>query len=602
MSKLETAKTGMHVHNVKTNLVGRTRNERIISRDEWKKSIKPLLQRLVQDPHVKTHKALIGQWVVQYLGNDDHMYEFFTRNWKPAPSDATAHVRSFVFNGVKDREVLKVLRGVRSEEELERLLTNFLKDLENKKYRNAFKDERLRDIEKYPHQEQLEITLFAPSTIYCAEESAFVSLNTNYYGQLKSKSSLGPLEEILTRKAKLNGKGEILNKREVWISMHAGAVEYITAAGEKKGIVLIAPTGTGKSTQGYGLVEARPQNRLHSDDWAFVNIDTHEVIISENQFYMRTNIAEIYPHLIPLLVNEPLENVAFTPDIVQLIESFESVDDFRKAIEDGRVTSEQYLKIVEQMIENNDARSLIDPRIMVGKEKFIEATYLANLFLLKRDFDDCLILKNLTPGETEVIMTSNDNVYNHVYGQMDCDGYGIPTKRTTEIYYNPYLCVVDVDRNHGRIGELDQIRIEAYRTLARSEGVTVSWINTRLPANQTQLCIRKFLEGGVDQIKAIKGLEIEEALRKRLQLTPEKKQPFEGRRKIDLVGLYDTRHEEVEVVAFYSGGRLVEAIALTKSGKSRNQLRSYSEGTPEDFFWKNKSISARELLRHAENS
>jgi hypothetical protein len=602
MPKLETVKSGMRVHNVKTNLVGRTRNERIISQEEWKKSVAPLLDLLLKDPRVKTHKGLIGQWVVQYLGNDDHMYEFFTRNWKHARADAAVNVRSYVFNGVKDREMMKVFRGIQTEEELENLRTGLLKDFENKKYRNAFKDELLRQIEKYPLAEQREIALFAPSTIYCAEESAFVSINTNYYGQLKSKSSLGPLEEMLTRKARLDREGRIVNKKDVWVSMHAGAVEYVTAKGQKKGIVLIAPTGTGKSTQGYGLVEAKPENKLHSDDWAFVNLDTLEVVISENQFYMRTNIAEIYPHLIPLLVNEPLENVAFSPDIVQLLETFESADDLRRGIEEGRVKPDAYRKIVEQMIENNDARSLIDPRMMVGEEKFIETTSLSHLFLLKRDFDDCLILKNLTAEETEVIMTSNDNVYNHVYGQLDCDGYGIPTKRTTEIYYNPYLCVVEVDRGKGKIGVLDQIRIEAYRTLARSQGVTVSWINTRLPANQTQLCIRKFLEGGVDEIRLIKGFEIEESLRKRLQLTPKEKPPVEGRRKIDLIGLYDETQEEVEVVAFFSGGRLVDAFSLVKSGKARQQLRSCSEGTPEDFFRKNESISARELLRHTDNA
>lgn len=602
MIKMETVKSGMHVHNVKTNLVGRTRNERIVSREEWKNSIEPLLNRLLQDPRVKTHKALIGNWVVQYLGNDEHMYEFFTRNWKLAQPDASVLVRSFVFNGVRDHEALKAFRGIRTESELEELRQKFLKDLENQKYRNAFKDEKLRNIEKYPVEEQREVTLFAPSTIYCAEEAAFVSLNTNYYGQLKSKSSLGPLEEILTRKARVDGRGEILNQKDVWISMHAGAVEYVTAKREKKGIVLIAPTGTGKSTQGYGLVEARPENKLHSDDWAFVNLGTRQVIISENQFYMRTNIAEIYSHLIPLLVNEPLENVAFTPDIVQLIETFESVDDFRKGIEDGRVSSDQYRKIVEQMIENNDARSLIDPRIMVSEKKFIESMTLTNLFLLKRDFDDRLILKNLNTHEMEVIMTSNDNVHNHVYGQQDPDGYGIPTKKTTEIYYNPYLCVVEVDRGKGNIGALDQIRIEAYRTLARSQGVTVSWINTRLPTNQTQLCIRRFLEEGIDQIRVIKGFEVEDSLRQRLRLTRKEKPPIEGRRKIDLTGLYDETGQEVEVIAFFAGERLIEAIALAKSGKASHQLRSFSEGTPEDFLRKNDSISARELLRHTKKS
>lgn len=597
LSKVETIRPRMRVHNVKTNLVGRTRNERIVTQAEWKNSIEPLLDRFLQDPQVKSHKALIGQWVVQYFGNDEHMYEFFTRNWKKADSQASVHVRSFVWSNVKDRETMKIFRGVQSEEELETLHIHLLKDFKNQKYRSAFKAPQLKEIEKYSVEEQREIALFAPSTIYCAEEQTFVSINTNYYGQLKSKSSLGPLEEILIRKARLNSKGEVVNPRDVWLSMHAGSVEYITQRGEKKGIVLIAPTGTGKSTQGYGLVEAKPENKLHSDDWVYVNLDTREVITSEEQFYMRTNIAEIYPHLIPLLVNEPLENVAFTPDIIQRIESFESVDDFRRAIEDGRVSPEEYRKIVEQMIENNDARSLIDPRIMVGDKKFIESTRLTNLFLLKRDFDDCLILKNLSPEEMEVIMTSKDNVSNHIYGKVDADGYGIPTKRTTEIYYNPYLCIVEVDREKGKIGAFDQVRIEAYRTLARMSEVKVSWINTRLPANQTQLCIRKFLEGQVNEIRILKGFEIEDTLLGKLRLTKAEKPPVDGRRSIDRVGLYDELQEEVEVVAFYAQGKFIEALALSKSGKAPKQLRSYSEGRVEDFLGKNELISARKLLR-----
>ncbi len=588
----------MHIHNVKTNLVGRTRNERIVSREEWKNVVEPFLKSFLQDPQVKTHKALIGKWVIQYLGNDAHMHEFFTRNWKSAEPHAAVHVRSFVWNGVKDREAMKAFRGVRSENDLETLRQKFLKDLENQKYRNAFKDEKIKNLEKYSVEEQREITLFSPSTVYCAEEVAFLSLNTNYYGQLKSKSSLGPLEEILTRKAKRNDRGEILNKEEVWVSMHAGAVEYITAQKSKKGIVIIAPTGTGKSTQGYGLVDARPENKLHSDDWAFTNLGTRQVIISEKQFYMRTNIAEIYPHLIPLLVNEPLENVAFTPDIVKLIESFESVEDFRKGIEDGRVNAEQYRKIVEQMIENNDARSLIDPRLMVGEKKFVESMTLTNLFLLRRDFDDCLILKILTPGDAVDILASKDNVNNYVYGKQDPDGYGIPTKKTTEIYYNPYLCIVEVDQEKEKIGNLDQVRIEAYRTLARSQDVTVSWINTRLPANQTQLCIRRFLEGECDEVRLLKGFEIEDSLRTKLRLTKKEKPPVEGRRKIDGVGLYDETGLEVEVAAFYNKKRLTDALALAKSGKIKDQLRGYSEGAVEDFFGKNESLNVRELLNH----
>lgn len=587
----------MRIHNTLTNLVGRTRNERIVSQKEWRTFIFPLIERLLK-PSAKSHKALIGHWVVEYLGNDEHMYEFFSRNWKKAPPHACVHVRSYVLNHVTDPQAMRILRGVQVEADLEKLLTNLLKDFENPTYRNAFKDPRLREIEKFSREEQLEIALFAPSTIYCSQETAFVSINTNYYGQLKSKSSLGPLEEILTRKACLNESRQIENPADVWLSMHAGAVEYTPQNGEKKGIVMIAPTGTGKSTQGYGLVEAKPQNKLHSDDWLFVNLETREVLASEEQFYMRTNIAEIYPHLIPLLVNQPLENVTFTEDIVRKIESFISGEDFQRAVEEGRLSAEDYSKIAAPMIENKDARSLIDPRMMVGEEKFVERIQITNLFLLKRDFDDCLVLKNLTPREMEIILTSKNNVYNHVYGERDWDGYGIPTDRTTEIYYNPYLCVVEVDRENEKIGFLDQIRIAAYKFLARLPQVTVSWINTRLPAGQTQLCIRKFLEGGIDEIRVLKGAEISENLLQRLQLRKKLKPSLEGRRKMDEIGLYERTEQEVEVVGFFERGLLIEALALLKSGKAANQLRSYTGGSPEVFLIRNEEIQPRQLLRH----
>lgn len=552
------------IHNVMTNIVGRTKTERIVPHAVWQNEILPIINTILTGPSVKHHNALIGHWIVEYIGNDAHMHEFFTKNWLPAPANSKPVVKSYVINGLRDREQMKTLLGLKTEADVEKHLESFLQAIQNKKYRSTLRDEKLKNIEQFPKKEQLDIALFAPATVYSPDEFSFVSINTNYYGQLKSKSSLGPLEEFLIRKAKLDAQGRITNPQDVWLSMHAGCVEYFTDKGKKRGIVIIAPTGTGKSTHCYGLVEAKSQNKLHSDDWSFVNLGTREVAISENQFYMRTNIAGVYSHLIPLLVCQPLENVGFTPDMVALLEQFDSPEAIAKAIQSGKITKEQHQKLIEQMVETNAARSLIDPRIMVGKEKFINHTQMTDLFLFKRDYDSTMILKVIHEDEAVEIMTSEDNVFNYDYGKVDPDGYGVPQSRSTEIYYNPYLCQMEVDRKKGKISPLDKIRIEAYRTLAREKGVTFCWVNTRLPAAQTQLCLRRFLEDGIDDIRLIKGKEIESSFLSALKLSKKDKPVIPGRREHDLIGLHNSEGREVEVIGFYSQGKLIDTHVFAK--------------------------------------
>lgn len=553
---------GIKIHNVMTNIVGRTAIERNVTGGEWRREIQPALDLIFARTDTKRHKALIGYWVVEYIGNDPHMHEFFVKNWKPTSESAEPEIRSYVANPVRDRELMMKLLGLKSEQELKAHRGRILSQIQNnKKFRSSLRDDRLRDIEKFPEKEQLDIALFAPATVYSAEDRSFVSVNTNYYGQLKSKSSLGPLEEFLIRKAQVDPDGKIKNPDDVWLSLHAGCIEYQREDRKRLGIVIIAPTGTGKSTHGYGLVEAKRENRLHSDDWVFVNLGSREVLISEDQFYMRTNIAEIYPHLIPLLVNQPLENVPFTADTIRLLEGFQSVDDLKKGMQNGKVSPEQFQKIVAQMVETNAARSLINPRLMVGSEKFIESTQLTDIFLFKRDYDSSMILEKIPEEKMIEILTSKDNVYNYDYGKLDPDGYGIPQARTTEIYYNPYLCICEVDREKSRYGALDQIRMEAYRTLAR-RGVRQAWVNTRLPANQTQFCLRRFLEGEIDSVHLVKG----------------------GRNREQEAVLFEGRKDET--VTFYKGG----------PGSQKRGVAAYSEGSVEEFLKKYEALGAKKLF------
>lgn len=85
---------------------------------------------------------------------------------------------------------------------------------------------------------------------YSHERNTIVFFNTSYYGQLKSWV-LGAVGRILAAESGIH-------------SIHGACV-----AKDWKGVLYIAPTGTGKSTSSYGLMDY-PNTRFHSDDWVYV--------------------------------------------------------------------------------------------------------------------------------------------------------------------------------------------------------------------------------------------------------------------------------------------------------------------------------------------
>ncbi len=85
---------------------------------------------------------------------------------------------------------------------------------------------------------------------YSRRSNTIVFFNTAYYGQLKSWV-LGAVGRVLAEEYGIH-------------SVHGACVEK-----DGRGILYIAPTGTGKSTSSYGLM-AYPRTRFHSDDWVYI--------------------------------------------------------------------------------------------------------------------------------------------------------------------------------------------------------------------------------------------------------------------------------------------------------------------------------------------
>lgn len=90
----------------------------------------------------------------------------------------------------------------------------------------------------------------AEAAYYSRQNDTVVFFNTSYYGQLKSWV-LGAVGRKLAVEYGIH-------------SIHGAVVQK-----DAKGILYIAPTGTGKSTSTYGVMEF-PNTRFHSDDWVYV--------------------------------------------------------------------------------------------------------------------------------------------------------------------------------------------------------------------------------------------------------------------------------------------------------------------------------------------
>jgi hypothetical protein len=208
-----------------------------------------------------------------------------------------------------------------------------------------------------------------PHAFYNPETKTAVVFNTEYYGQVKSWA-LGIACDIAEDQHDIH-------------SIHGSCVEV-----NGRGVVLIAPTGTGKSTHSYALLNMEGA-RLHSDDWVYVRFIGGEkgrasADISERKFYIRTNIARVFPEIRPLLDRCKLENVmTLTPEEATILRSRGVSED-----EIRLLTSDPY-------IAHEYSRAMLDPLWIAGPEKFVDTTRAMKVILLKRDTSDPEISRRL---------------------------------------------------------------------------------------------------------------------------------------------------------------------------------------------------------------
>ena len=201
-----------------------------------------------------------------------------------------------------------------------------------------------------------------PHAFYNTDTKTAVIFNTEYYGQVKSWA-LGIACDIAEDQHDIH-------------SIHGSCVEV-----NGKGIVLIAPTATGKSTHSYALLNMEGA-RLHSDDWVYVRFIGGEkgrasADISERKFYIRTNIVRVFPEIRRLLDRSKLENVEpLSPEEAKKLRA--------QGVSDGEIRALS----TDPYIAHEYSRAMLDPLWIAGPEKFVDTTRAMKVILLKRDKDD----------------------------------------------------------------------------------------------------------------------------------------------------------------------------------------------------------------------
>jgi hypothetical protein len=169
--------------------------------------------------------------------------------------------------------------------------------------------------------------------------------NFDYYGWIKSIA--------------LAIAGDVLEDNHRIYSVHGAMVDI-----GGKGVSLIAPSKTGKTTHAWGLLREE-EARLITDDWYFVRLSTRRPLAfgSEKNCYIDADIGKIWK-------------------------------DFQGLVDKAQFDAQE--------------RAVVNVRWVTGPGSVIPMTTIYNIILLKRDKNDTKVIVEMTPEEALDHLEAND--------------------------------------------------------------------------------------------------------------------------------------------------------------------------------------------------
>jgi len=258
-----------------------------------------------------------------------------------------------------------------------------------------------------------------PSAYYCPETHESVFFNTEYYGQCKSWA-LGMAAAIMEEKRNTH-------------SIHGACVDV-----SGRGVIIVAPTGTGKTTQAFKLMEL-PGGRIVGDDWVYIDHNEGARLgylvgrQPEKSLYMRTETQMSKPWLRKIFDQNKCENVTTSKEKCEFTQGPTGCK-----LTGAKCVFDKNLQWCFYAFGNS--RCLVPREKVFGLGKVTNEARIRLLVLLRRD--------NKSPAEVqlnadEAIRVLKKGEYMVRPGAGPKEMWG---KLSGEPWYNPYLLLMDNTR------------------------------------------------------------------------------------------------------------------------------------------------------------
>jgi len=261
-----------------------------------------------------------------------------------------------------------------------------------------------------------------PSAYYCPELRTAVFVNTEYYGQCKSWA--------------LGMAAAILEKESNTLSIHGATALY-----KGRGVVIVAPTGTGKTTQSFRIFMS-PHGKICGDDWAYVQFPSQvqpkasSALVArqpERALYMRSESQKEQDWLRRVFDRSMNENVTTRKEDCEYTKGDHgcSLTGRQCVFDDGNLCC--YYSF-------GNSRVLVRREDILGPEKVVDQVPVNLVVLLRRD-DRSPAEVTLTPREAIGILQKGE--YMVLPGAGPKEQWGTTS---FEPWYNPYLLEPDDER------------------------------------------------------------------------------------------------------------------------------------------------------------
>ncbi len=283
-----------------------------------------------------------------------------------------------------------------------------------------------------------------PSSYYCPETNESVFFNTEYYGQCKSWA-LGMAAAVHEEKNNTH-------------SIHGACVDV-----DGKGVIIVAPTGTGKTTQAFKLMELAG-GRIVGDDWVYIDHNEGERLghltgrQPEKSLYMRTETQLNEAWLRETFDESKCENVVMAKEKCEFTKGATGCK-----LNGGTCVFDQGLNWCYYAFGNS--RALVPRERVFGPGKVADEAKIRLLVLLRRDETSPAEVR-LDPDNAIKVLRKGEYMIRPGAGPKELWG-----KMGQEPWYNPYLLRPDHPRQE-----------QFFRNMITKFGVKCLLLNTGVEA------------------------------------------------------------------------------------------------------------------------